>query len=86
MHVGKVEWKGNNITIFPDFSKLVTEKRATFKQCKQVLHQKKIPFSLVYPAVLVLKLVANRSFRILRKLWSLLQIYLKKTLMELRYE
>ncbi|KAK7922048.1 hypothetical protein WMY93_008950 [Mugilogobius chulae] len=53
---GKIHWKGHHVMIFPDYSKLVTEKREAFRRCKQLLHERKIAFSLKYPAVLVLKL------------------------------
>lgn len=58
--MGKLQWNGHHIMIFPDYSKLVTEKRAAFKQSKQLLHQKKIAFSLRYPAVLVLELPSGK--------------------------
>lgn len=40
--------------IFPDYSKAVNDKRKRFKQCKQMLHERRIGFSLRYPAVLVI--------------------------------
>lgn len=59
--MGKLQWNDHHIMIFPDYSKLVAEKRAKFKQCKQLLHQKKIGFSLRYPAVLVVKLARGKE-------------------------
>ncbi|XP_034041939.1 olfactory receptor 49-like [Thalassophryne amazonica] len=57
---GKLHWDGHHIMIFPDYSKLVTDKRAGFSQCKKLLHERKIAFSLVFPAVLVLKMAGGK--------------------------
>lgn len=51
---GKLMWRGHRIMIFPDYSKAVNDKRKRFKQCKQMLHERRIGFSLRYPAVLVI--------------------------------
>lgn len=56
----QLSWNGQRIMIFPDYSKLVTEKRAAFNVCKKLLHKKKIKFSLLFPAVLVLKMMEGR--------------------------
>ena len=53
--MGKVNWDGHHIMVFPDYSKLVTEKRAAFNQCKRLLHERRVKFSVLYPAVLTLK-------------------------------
>uniref|UniRef100_A0A667XSU8 L1 transposable element RRM domain-containing protein n=1 Tax=Myripristis murdjan TaxID=586833 RepID=A0A667XSU8_9TELE len=56
----KVSWNGHHIMVFPDYSKLVTEKRAAFNQCKRLLHERRVKFSLLYPAVLSLKTTEGR--------------------------
>uniref|UniRef100_A0A672HY36 L1 transposable element RRM domain-containing protein n=1 Tax=Salarias fasciatus TaxID=181472 RepID=A0A672HY36_SALFA len=58
--LGKLSWDGHNIMIFPDCSKLVTDRRATFNPCRRLLHEKEFKFSLLFPAVLVLKLTEGR--------------------------
>uniref|UniRef100_A0AAV2L1E9 L1 transposable element RRM domain-containing protein n=1 Tax=Knipowitschia caucasica TaxID=637954 RepID=A0AAV2L1E9_KNICA len=52
---GNVIWGGRRIMVFPDYSRMLNEKRAKFKDCKKLLHDKNICFSLNYPAVLVVK-------------------------------
>ncbi|CAL1600561.1 unnamed protein product [Knipowitschia caucasica] len=52
---GNVIWGGRRIMVFPDYSRMLNEKRAKFKDCKKLLHDKNIRFSLNYPAVLVVK-------------------------------
>lgn len=59
--LGQLSWNGHRIMIFPDFSKLVTDKRAAFNPCKRLLHERKIKFSLLFPAVLVLKMTEGRE-------------------------
>lgn len=58
--LGKLSWDGHRVMIFPDYSKPVTEKRAAFNQCKQLLHERKVKFSLMYPAVLTLMTAEGR--------------------------
>lgn len=38
------------IFLFPDFANSTREKRDQFKECKKVLHQRKITFALMFPA------------------------------------
>lgn len=72
--MGKLEWNGHHIMIFPDYSRMVSEKRAAFKQCKHLLHQKKIAFALVYPATLLLKLPSGkREFKDAKKALDFIQ-------------
>lgn len=52
---GKVAWNGHNIHVFPDYSKNVTEKRLRFSECKKLLHDRHMRFSLMFPAVLVIR-------------------------------
>ena len=58
--MGKVHWDEHHIMVFPDYSKLVTEKRAAFNQCKRLLHERRIKFSVLYPAVLCVKTADGR--------------------------
>lgn len=58
--MGKVHWDEHHIMVFPDYSKLVTEKRAAFNQCKCLLHERRVKFSVMYPAVLSLKRADGR--------------------------
>ncbi|KAJ8379104.1 hypothetical protein AAFF_G00231090 [Aldrovandia affinis] len=60
--IGKVSWDGHHIMVFPDYSKLVSEKRAAFNQCKRLLHKRRVKFSLMYPVVLTLKVEGRREF------------------------
>lgn len=53
--LGDIVWEGHRIMIFPDYSRLLSEKRNKFNECKKLLHNKRIGFSLIYPAVLVVK-------------------------------
>lgn len=53
--MGKVQWNEHRIMVFPDYSKLVADKRAAFNQCKRLLHERQIKFSVMYPAVLTLR-------------------------------
>ena len=47
-------WDREEISVYPDFSKAVNEKRALFNPCKKLLHQKGREFALSYPATLVI--------------------------------
>lgn len=51
---GKLTWRGHRIMIFLDYSKTVYNKRRQFKQCKEMLHERRIGFSLRFLAVLVI--------------------------------
>ena len=39
------DWDEHRIMVFPDYSKLVAEKRAAFNQSKHLLHERRIKFS-----------------------------------------
>ncbi|RXN19406.1 liprin-beta-2-like isoform X2 [Labeo rohita] len=39
---GNLSWENNNIMIFPDFARSTQLKRDRFKECKKILHTKKI--------------------------------------------
>ncbi|KAJ8390577.1 hypothetical protein AAFF_G00101830 [Aldrovandia affinis] len=58
--MGEVSWDEHHIMVFPDYSKLVYEKRAAFNQCKRLLHERPLKFSLMYLAVLTLKTAEGR--------------------------
>ena len=49
----KGEWDGE-ISVYPDYSKTVNDKRALFNPCKKLLHQRGKKFALFYPATLVI--------------------------------
>uniref|UniRef100_A0A3Q3H0Y4 L1 transposable element RRM domain-containing protein n=1 Tax=Labrus bergylta TaxID=56723 RepID=A0A3Q3H0Y4_9LABR len=49
---GRVTWKGHHIMFFPDYSNAVEDKRRCFNQCKKMLHEQRIKFSLTFPAKL----------------------------------
>lgn len=53
--LGDVSWEEHRVMVFADYSKLLSDKRAKFNECKKLLHNKQMRFSLVYPAVLVVK-------------------------------
>ena len=57
---GRVTWNSHHIMVFPDYSRLVVEMRSKFNQCKQLLHDRGVKFSLMYPAVLVIKTTDGR--------------------------
>ncbi len=57
---GRVTWNGHHIMVFPDYSRPVVEMRSKFNQCKQLLHDRRVKFSLMYPAVLVIKTADGR--------------------------
>ena len=50
----KGKWDDKDIMVYPDYSKIVNDKRALFNTCKKLLHQRKKKFSLFYPATLVI--------------------------------
>lgn len=41
---GNMTWKERRIMVFPDFSRLVTDKRKKFDECKKLLHEKRVRF------------------------------------------
>ena len=45
-----LEWKGSRISIFPDATKAVTERKRKFTEVLKKLHAMDIRFSLVFPA------------------------------------
>ena len=45
-----VEFNGSKLMIYPDMSAGLVNKRAAFKDVKQLLYEKKIRFSLLHPA------------------------------------
>lgn len=49
---GKLCWDSNHIMVFPDFARATQQKRDRFKECKKLLHSKKVSFALLYPAKL----------------------------------
>lgn len=49
---GGAVWCGCNISLFPDMTKELAERRKAFSKAKQLLHQKKVRFSLAFPATL----------------------------------
>ncbi|CAG5865907.1 unnamed protein product [Menidia menidia] len=53
--MGDVSWEEHRVMVFADYSKLLSDKRVKFNECKKLLHDKHMHFSLVYPAVLVVK-------------------------------
>ena len=57
---GKVTWNGHNVMVFPDYSKIVTDKRLRFNECKKLLHDRRMKFSLVFPALLVIRAPEGR--------------------------
>lgn len=58
--MGRVSRNGHHIMVFPDYSRPVVEMRSKFNQCKQMLHERRVTFSLMYPATLVIKATAGR--------------------------
>ncbi|KAM4633846.1 regulator of G-protein signaling 22 [Polymixia lowei] len=53
--MGRVTWKEHRIMVFADYSRLVTEKRVKFNECKKMLHEKRVKVSLDYPAVMTVR-------------------------------
>ncbi|KAJ8012603.1 hypothetical protein DPEC_G00044580 [Dallia pectoralis] len=49
----QLHFRGKKIQIFPDFTSVVAKKRAAFVDVKRILHEKKIRFSLRFPAILL---------------------------------
>ncbi|KAJ8349378.1 hypothetical protein SKAU_G00245080 [Synaphobranchus kaupii] len=47
-----VRWQGHRISIYPDYSKEVQIQRQRFRKCREKLHERKVKFALLYPAVL----------------------------------
>ena len=47
-------WDHGEISVYPDYSKAVNDKRALFIPCKKLLHQRGKKFALFYPATLVI--------------------------------
>lgn len=60
--MGNVTWNGHHIMVFADYSKLFTEMRRKSNDCKKMLHERHIKFSLDYPAVLTVR-TANGPHR-----------------------
>lgn len=52
----QLQWNGNSVLVFPDFSKITQEKRNAFKECKKALHDRQIKFALLFPAMLKIDL------------------------------
>ena len=48
-------WNEHRIMVFADYSKLVNEKRMKFKECKKLLRDMEVRYSLEYPAVLIIR-------------------------------
>uniref|UniRef100_A0AAR2JAN4 L1 transposable element RRM domain-containing protein n=1 Tax=Pygocentrus nattereri TaxID=42514 RepID=A0AAR2JAN4_PYGNA len=49
---GGAVWNGCNISLFPDMSKELAERRKTFTTAKQLLRDKNVRFRLAFPATL----------------------------------
>lgn len=49
---GDLIWRERRIMVFPDYSRLLSDKRRKFDECKKLLHEKRVRFFLNYPAVL----------------------------------
>ena len=47
-----ITWNNRQVLIFPDYSAETQAKREKFKDCKKELYERKIKFSLLYPATL----------------------------------
>lgn len=47
-------WNGKQVMIFPDYSRETQRKREAFSRCKKALHERKIKFGMLYPAILKL--------------------------------
>ncbi|KAI4881460.1 hypothetical protein NFI96_000609 [Prochilodus magdalenae] len=48
----ELQWEGNRVLFFPDFSRATQQKREQFKECKKALHERSVPFAMMYPATL----------------------------------
>lgn len=46
----ELKYKGAVLRVYPDLSSALAKRRSAFKQVKQALYEKKIPFHLIYPA------------------------------------
>lgn len=49
---GGTVWSGCNISLFPDMTKELAERRKAFSTAKRMLHDKKVKFRLAFPATL----------------------------------
>lgn len=48
----RLTWNGKKVIIFPDYSREMQRKREAFSRCKKALHERKIKFGMLYPALL----------------------------------
>ena len=48
----RLTWNGKQVMIFPDYSRETQRKREAFSRCKKALHERKIKFGMLYPALL----------------------------------
>lgn len=49
---GGATWSGCNLSLFPDMTRDLAESRKAFTAAKQLLHAKKVKFTLAFPATL----------------------------------
>lgn len=47
-----MKWQGSSISIFPDMTREVVEKRRKFSDVRKKLHELDVRFTLAYPAVI----------------------------------
>lgn len=47
----RLTWNGKQVMIFPDYSRETQRKREAFSRCKKALHERKIKFGMLYPAL-----------------------------------
>lgn len=52
---GQIMWQGARIMFFPDYSKQIMERRASFKQVKTDLKNRGVEYMLRFPATLEIK-------------------------------
>lgn len=57
----RVVWSGKQVMIFPDYSRETQKKREAFIDCKRALHQRKMKFSMLYPARLRISIGGDSS-------------------------
>lgn len=57
----RITWDNQPVMIFPDYSMETQRKREAFNPCKRALHERKIKFSLLYPARLRIHTDGNGS-------------------------
>uniref|UniRef100_H3A965 L1 transposable element RRM domain-containing protein n=1 Tax=Latimeria chalumnae TaxID=7897 RepID=H3A965_LATCH len=50
--MGNLQWQGNKISVFPDFSRELQNKRQKFSIIRNILRVKNIKYGLFYPATL----------------------------------